>query len=77
MKNKVILIISILLLGIIINMVYFFCKKENIKEFEKQIIRLENSNNLLKYSLFQSIIYGKDTINSIIKTSDEIVSQNL
>lgn len=73
MKHKKTVIVLILLFGLIISIIYILTRKVNIRELEEQITHLEYSNNLLRYSLSQSIIYGKDTINSTIKTSDGIV----
>lgn len=71
MIKKIIIVIPILLFGIAIGIAYF-SYRENTKELERQVIYLKNSNNLLKYSLLQSTIYGGDSINSILKTDKGI-----
>jgi len=71
MKNKILLTGLILLLLVI---GYIFCfSTTKTKEIKEQIVYLENSNNLLKHSLYQTVMYGKETINSTIKTSEGIV----
>lgn len=47
----------------------FFQMKKNAKETDIQLDRLENANRLLKYSLFQAMIFSQDKINDIVTTN--------
>jgi hypothetical protein len=73
MKNVAIIFFLILLSGTIFSIINFYGTKEDIRLYKRQISDLEISNRLLKYSLFQTLIYSKDSIYSIIKTKNEIV----